>query len=302
VLGLVVGIFLIDKSNKKRDNIRYDLSDLASALNAGDQCLARIAAVHLRLGNLADRSVRDELEEEDRLIGIEASFRSDEIEKASPDDPKHPGWPAGTPGGRGGKFRPKDSSFALIEKIKDEIARRELRINLAAALHVGIEALANLIPGVDLAADVALVAQAAQTMSQYRKVAIEAAAAFKFVQNAPYSLDDLQVSDDYREFSSYDAFLKSRLSSKLVFKYFGPAGSGSQYHHLVTQGGANANATLPQLQSAENIIILPTLLHEIVSDEYLGKSPDPKLNFGCRRSPMKPNVTMSSRFCETCIF
>jgi hypothetical protein len=28
--------------------------------------------------------------------------------KASPDDPKHPGWPAGTPDGRGGKFRPKD--------------------------------------------------------------------------------------------------------------------------------------------------------------------------------------------------
>jgi hypothetical protein len=28
--------------------------------------------------------------------------------KASADDAEHPGWPAGTPGGRGGKFRPKD--------------------------------------------------------------------------------------------------------------------------------------------------------------------------------------------------
>lgn len=28
--------------------------------------------------------------------------------KASPDDPKHPGWPAGTPDGRGGQFRPRD--------------------------------------------------------------------------------------------------------------------------------------------------------------------------------------------------
>jgi hypothetical protein len=28
--------------------------------------------------------------------------------KASPDDPEHPGWPAGTPGGIGGQFRPKD--------------------------------------------------------------------------------------------------------------------------------------------------------------------------------------------------
>jgi hypothetical protein len=28
--------------------------------------------------------------------------------KARSDDPEHPGWPAGTPGGQGGKFRPKD--------------------------------------------------------------------------------------------------------------------------------------------------------------------------------------------------
>ncbi|HEV2546310.1 MAG TPA: hypothetical protein VGU20_03150 [Stellaceae bacterium] len=28
--------------------------------------------------------------------------------KASPDDPNHPGWPTGTPGGRGGKFRPRN--------------------------------------------------------------------------------------------------------------------------------------------------------------------------------------------------
>lgn len=28
--------------------------------------------------------------------------------KARPDDPNHPGWPAGTPEGRGGKFRPKN--------------------------------------------------------------------------------------------------------------------------------------------------------------------------------------------------
>jgi hypothetical protein len=28
--------------------------------------------------------------------------------KASPDDPEHPGWPAGAPGGIGGQFRPKD--------------------------------------------------------------------------------------------------------------------------------------------------------------------------------------------------
>jgi hypothetical protein len=30
--------------------------------------------------------------------------------KAAADDPAHPGWPAGTPGGKGGQFRPKDSA------------------------------------------------------------------------------------------------------------------------------------------------------------------------------------------------
>jgi hypothetical protein len=32
------------------------------------------------------------------------------VAKAAADDPKHPGWPADTPGGIGGQFRPKDSS------------------------------------------------------------------------------------------------------------------------------------------------------------------------------------------------
>lgn len=34
------------------------------------------------------------------------------LAKASPDDPQHPGWPAGTPDGLGGKFRLKDSESA----------------------------------------------------------------------------------------------------------------------------------------------------------------------------------------------
>jgi hypothetical protein len=205
---------------------------------------------------------------------MEASLLPDDVYKASPDDPKHPGWPAGTPGGRGGKFRPKDDASALTERVKNLVARDQLRMNLTAALHVGIEALVNLIPGLDVAADVAMVAEIAQTAVKYRKLAIEAAAALKFVQNGPYSLEDLQVSGDYKEFSSYDAFLKNRPNSTFTLKYFGPAGDGSQYHHLVTQGGANADAVLPQLQSTENILILPTLLHEIVTDEYRGPAPD----------------------------
>ena len=260
------------------DRVISGLSTVADALSIGDQCLARIAAVQLRLPALSDRSACDELEEEDRLITSEASLRLGGIYKASPDDPKHPGWPAGTPDGRGGKFRPKGSASALTDRIKNIITRHQLRTNLTAALHVGIEALANLLPGLDVAADVAMAVEIARTMSEYRKFATEAEAAFKFVQNAPYDLEDLRVSGDYEEFSSYDAFLKNSLNSTFMLKYFGPAGDGSQYHHLVTQGGANADAVLPRLQSTENILILPTLLHQVVTDEYLRPSPIKNLN------------------------
>ena len=147
-------------------------------------------------------------------------------------------------------------------------------MNLTAGLHVGIEALANLIPGAELAADVAMLADLARTISEYRKLSIEAAVAFDFVQNAPYELQDLQVSSDYKEFSSYDAFVKGQSSSRFMSKYFGSAGDGSQYHHLVTQGGANADTEMPQLQSTENIFMLQTLLHEVVSEEYLKPAPD----------------------------
>jgi hypothetical protein len=44
------------------------LATVASALNANDQCLARIAAVHLRIPDLPNQSARDDMEAEDVLI------------------------------------------------------------------------------------------------------------------------------------------------------------------------------------------------------------------------------------------
>ena len=270
------------------------LGTVAAALNANDPGLARIAAVHLRIPDLPDQAARDRLEAEDILIksigrdsapralqaaplnpGVAASNESslldliERIHKASPDDPKHPGWPAGTEGGRGGQFRPKDAS-ELTQKVKSLIARRALRTGLLATLRIGLEGLGNLIPGVDVAADVAMVADIALTVAEFRKLAIDAAAALDFVKNGPHTLEDLQVSsDDYEQFSSYDEFYKAELSVELLAKRFGPAGDGQQYHHIVTQGSANAdNISAEQLQNTDNIIRLPTLLHEAVNAEY----------------------------------
>ncbi len=261
------------------DRLMPGLSTVASALNANDPCLARIAAVHLRIPDLPNQTARTDMEAEDILIKSadwNPALHPREVHKASPDDPKHPGWPAGTPGGRGGKFRPKDGADAVLtQEIKDRITRRELRINLLAALQIGLEALGNAIPGLDVAADAAMAATIARTISEYGQLAIDAAAALDFVKQAPYSLEDLQVSPSYEEFSSYIDFVKRHLNPDLMAKMFGSAGDGNQYHHIVTQGGLNEDNISPQLlQNTDNIIILPTLLHEMVSDEYLQPAPD----------------------------
>ena len=47
----------------------------------------------------------------------------------------------------------------------------------------------------------------------------------------------------------------------------------------MTQGGANAdNISAEQLQNTDNIVRLPTILHEAVNGEYLKKSPSPNMN------------------------
>ena len=147
---------------------------------------------------------------------------------------------------------------------------------MLAALRVGIKALGNLIPVVDVAADLAIVADITLTVAEFRKLAIDAAAAFDFVSEGPHSLEDLQVSSNgYEEFSSYDAFYKVELGLELLAKRFGPAGAGQQYHHIVTQGGANARNLPPeQLQNTGSIIRLPTLLHQAVNAEYQKPSRD----------------------------
>src|SRR6202043_3200324 len=50
------------------DRLMPGLATVAAALNANDQALARIAAVHLRIPDLPDRAARDVIEAADVLI------------------------------------------------------------------------------------------------------------------------------------------------------------------------------------------------------------------------------------------
>ncbi len=121
-----------------------------------------------------------------------------------------------------------------------------------------------------MAADVAMVADIARTIAEFRKLAVDATAAFDFAKKGPQALEELQVSSGkYEEFSSYGDFYKDAFSIELLDKRFGSAGPGNQYHHIVTQGGANADNIPPErLQNTDIIVILPTLLHEAVNGEY----------------------------------
>ena len=50
------------------DRLMPGLTTVASALNANDQCLARIAGVHLKIPDLPNQAARNALEAEDSLI------------------------------------------------------------------------------------------------------------------------------------------------------------------------------------------------------------------------------------------
>jgi hypothetical protein len=250
------------------------LATVASALNANDEGLARIAAVHLRIPDLPDQAARDAIEAADVLLKyMRHGELAHEIYKASPDDPKHPGWPAGTEGGRGGRFRPKDGSEAVIAqdvigRIQRIKARRALRTEALAVLRLAAELVVDAVPGIGLAADAATLIDMANTIAELKKLKIDADAAIEFVKHGPYSLDELKVSSNYEEFSSYGDFIKDAAYIALIVKRFGGAGSGNQYHHIVTQGGANTKILPEQLQNTDNVIPLPTLLHEAVNAEY----------------------------------
>ncbi len=279
------------------DRLIPGLQTVASALNAHDRCLACIAAVHLRLPDLTDKSARDEMEAADVLIKYARSQGADWDAAKHPraGTPPNPGWFAPTGSSSGGKSPPTrtaanddparrsdavpsagaDANTALTDELKRRITRHQLRITMVAALQIGVETLGNVIPGVDVAADVALVVTLAQTASDYRQLAIDATAAFDFVKQGPHGLEDLRVPSSYQEFRNYGAFVKGELNPNVIAKMFGSAGAGNQYHHIVTQGGLNAKKFPAELlQNTDNIVSLPALLHEVATDEYRQPAPD----------------------------
>jgi hypothetical protein len=96
------------------DRLMPGLATVAAALNANDQCLARIAAVHLRIPDLPNQAARDDMEAEDILI---KSADWDAALHPRIGTPPNPGWFAPT-GGTG------DESSPIRTAQNDDPARR----------------------------------------------------------------------------------------------------------------------------------------------------------------------------------
>lgn len=77
------------------DRLMPGLATVAAALNANDPCLARIAAVHLRIPDLPDQAARDDIEAEDILL---KSADWNPALHPRTGTPPNPGWFAPTGG------------------------------------------------------------------------------------------------------------------------------------------------------------------------------------------------------------
>src|SRR5438046_10060421 len=121
------------------------------------------------------------MEAEDRLIKYaHPGPRPNGLQKASPDDPKHPGWPAGTEGGRGGQFRPKDGTPAVIEQeAKKRITRLAIRRGLrSAALLLARLASRSALNIVPIVGEVMVMIEGSRTIIECRQLTIDIEGAF----------------------------------------------------------------------------------------------------------------------------
>jgi hypothetical protein len=91
------------RSQISADRVMPGLATVARALNANDQCLARIAAVHLRIPDIPDLTARDAMEATDVLIkyardegGGDSNWNPALHPRAG--TPPNPGWFAPTGG------------------------------------------------------------------------------------------------------------------------------------------------------------------------------------------------------------
>jgi hypothetical protein len=155
----------------------------------------------------------------------------------------------------------------LSSRVAKRAARRALRNRLIAGLRIVAAAVADLIPGLGEIFDGY---EFGQTIADGIALEKDVVAAKAFVVGGPRSLESLQMGTEYQSFPSFEAFKKDEIG-----KFFGPADDGYEYHHIVEQGGAGLD-DLPAglMDSTENVVKIPRLLHEEITAEYASRYKD----------------------------
>jgi len=257
--------------DKSIDFSRYvpALTGVARALNVGDLGQAMLRVQLMGLPVLADEDA------------FQRAVEAEDLWKAAPDDPKHPGYPKGTPNGRGGQFRPKDvlageevAEKAVEKRLERLIVRRAFRAGLRrivtarAALRFAGEAVSNVVPVADAVGDVMMAEQAGEVLAEGYEIREEADAALNFVKKGPWDLEDLYASKKPESFNSFDEFKKmSDVGYDDLEKIFGKAKPGYEYHHIVEQGASGRTFSPRELNSTTNIVEIQKLVHEILTSE-----------------------------------
>jgi len=216
---------------------------VARALNDADPARACIAAVHLRLPEVLDSSPLG-------LAKCAAALARTGLLKASPDDPKHPGWPAGTPGGKGGQFRPKEESESesggqLGRRVLGRFGARIVKSMIEHAMTgVAGSTLGPEVPVAEIAAAIVDLGLAAHD------AAVEAAPYVKAYFNEPRTLDELRGAARKRE-------------------------TGYDIHHIVERATAASDDSEDAfIDGPENLVSIPTVRHWLLNRWY--ESPNKK--------------------------
>lgn len=214
---------------------------IANALNDNALLRAQIATLHLRLPNLL--RIDDGTRADERRAALATALRWSDLLKASPDDPEHPGWPAGTPDGRGGKFRPKDgdaSGLGEPPKLPDKEPPNEKAKNLVrkAVAQWLLRAAISKIPDPRVRA-VAMGLEAAISTFEWLYPYVKA------YTDPPKALGALEQA-------AQDAANKTP--------------TGYDRHHIVEQSAAWANGfPESQINGKDNVVLISKLKHWLIN-------------------------------------
>lgn len=255
----ILALLSVARSAPAPGHILDRLNSVSEALQRGDRVLAEIGLALVDQPALAGWAAAKALAKTADALRAGADPNAllktlaiaPLVEKASPDDPKHPGWPKGEPNGLGGKFRPKtpDDAPGIGHNngppMEEPSSGRLVGRALFQAIKIGIRRLAA--AGI-VAADVA----APEVMIPATLLAELGAEAHPYVKSyfdGPKSLKALQEAANFPK-------------------------PGYEIHHIVERATANPDGSEDALMDApENLVRIPTVKHWELNKWYETEAP-----------------------------